>query len=481
MKAVVLETKDGYCAVLKDDGTIEKVKMTARIGQEITMPAKKEIRRFPLRYVAAAASFALVSLTTGLLSLTQEYSYVSVDVDASVEYSLNRMDRVVKVKGLNKKGEALAKSIRKEGIEGQSISEAMDKTKSLLQEEGYMNPTDGAILMAVSSKDEKKSTALKQEVEGAIVTDSVTTSVGEVSLAERKDAQESGLSTGRYAVVKEIVGHESLDEVAIDIAKSKTANDLILIAEENLPTTGASVSGTEQTLQNEGITNVTNDVSNDTTFDSEKGIDVCEEIHEGIEEEQDVSLVENGKTNAEVTVTSIDGKKDAKEKSSEQKEEASVKTREKKVKEEIKDDLDAGKNSQATKPQEDKVVVPDTVNEAKTEQLPDALAPLDVVGEEKESDSKLSIHISNQAEVASQEVKKTENQTETVVTENTQQSVDMSTEEKSTETSTSNTQNTPSQEQRPAVTTTKSTKNSAGEADNSLGEVVKETIKGITD
>ena len=91
MKAVVLETKDGYCAVLKDDGTVENIRAVAQVGDEIDMTAfaKKEskVRRFPLRYVAAAASVAFVAVSSGYLSYMQDYSFVSMDVDASVEYS----------------------------------------------------------------------------------------------------------------------------------------------------------------------------------------------------------------------------------------------------------------------------------------------------------------------------------------------------------------------------------------------------------
>lgn len=231
MKAVILETKDGYCAVLKDDGTVEKIKMTGEVGQEITMPAvRADIRRFPIRRVAAAA-VALVAIASGVMSQLQEYSYVSVDVDASVEYSLNRMDRVISVKALNKKGEELAESVRAEGVQGASLDKAVEKTANVLQEQGYVNSDDG-VLMSVSSKSEKKSVKLAETVESALVSDDVTTAVEKVSMKDRKNAQDSGLSAGRYAVTKDIVGSEDLDDATIDVVRSKSASDLIQLAEE---------------------------------------------------------------------------------------------------------------------------------------------------------------------------------------------------------------------------------------------------------
>ncbi len=231
MKAVVLETKDGYCAVLKDDGTIEKIKMTAEVGQEITMPVSAQIRRFPIRR-AAAAAVALVAIASGVMSQLQEYSYVSVDVDASVEYSLNRMDRVISVKALNKKGEELAESVKKEGVQGASLDKAVEKTANVLQEKGYVDADEGGILMSVSSKSKKKSEKLAEKVESVLVSDDVTTAVEKVSMKDRKDAQDNGLSAGRYVVTKGIVGSDDLDEATIDVVRSKSAGDLIQLAEE---------------------------------------------------------------------------------------------------------------------------------------------------------------------------------------------------------------------------------------------------------
>ena len=72
----MLETKDGFCAVLKDDGTVEKIRMAAEVGQEIEMPEVQvkpgRVRRFPLRYVATAASVALVAVCSGYLSFIQD-------------------------------------------------------------------------------------------------------------------------------------------------------------------------------------------------------------------------------------------------------------------------------------------------------------------------------------------------------------------------------------------------------------------------
>ncbi len=231
-----METKDGYCAVLKDDGTLEKIKMTAEVGQEIDLATvskkARKVRKFSLRYAAMAASVAFVAVASGYVSFMQDYSFVSTDVGASVEYSLNRMDRVVRVSAFNKEGEKLADSVKKEGVEGNTLDEAVNMTADVLQRDGYIEKSDDVVLVSVSSKDKKKSGKLKDKVKKSFDESEMTASVEDVSLEERKEAKEVGLSTPRYAVVKELSGEEPLDEAAIEVANAKRADELLMMAEE---------------------------------------------------------------------------------------------------------------------------------------------------------------------------------------------------------------------------------------------------------
>lgn len=250
MKAVILECRDGYCAVLKDDGTIENIRMHGIVGQEIDMPAvpvRARVRKFPVRRVAAAA-VALVAMATGALSQIQEYSYVSVDVDASVEYSLNRMDRVIKVKPLNKKGEELAETMKKAGVTGSKFDKAVQKTAVVLQEDGYVDSENNGVILAVSSRSDKKSDDLAKRAADVLVADDVKTAVETISMKDRKEAKDSGISAGRYAVTRDITGEDSLDEAMIDISRNKSASELIQIAEE------MDVAEAEETLEpNEAV------------------------------------------------------------------------------------------------------------------------------------------------------------------------------------------------------------------------------------
>lgn len=127
-----------------------------------------------------------------------------------------------------------------------------------------MDSSEDVVLVSVSSKSEKKSSKLKKKMKDTLDKDEVKASIEDVSLEEREDARKSGLSTPRYAVVKNIVGEENLDEATIEVAKSKSTSELLSIAEE-----ADEASAPDALLETEL----------DTAAEADE-LGVCEEIHE---------------------------------------------------------------------------------------------------------------------------------------------------------------------------------------------------------
>ena len=115
MKSVVLEIKGKFAAVLSDDGSIKKVKnRNYAVGQEIWSIQKEEdlkMKNLPItKKIALCASCAAIMLFgtgAGVWVYAAPYSYVSLDVNPSIEYTLNRLDRVIKVKAVNDDGQAI--------------------------------------------------------------------------------------------------------------------------------------------------------------------------------------------------------------------------------------------------------------------------------------------------------------------------------------------------------------------------------------
>ena len=106
-KAVVLEIREEYAAVLTDEGIVQKIPdKSYTVGQEITlpdMPERKERQsavrrpRFIRWYRAAAAAAVILAVSGGGLYYASEnaFAYSTVIVasdDLSMELKLNKKD-----------------------------------------------------------------------------------------------------------------------------------------------------------------------------------------------------------------------------------------------------------------------------------------------------------------------------------------------------------------------------------------------------
>ena len=106
MKAVIVAVEGRYAAALTQDGRMTRVRNRGyALGQTVEPEALTAAS--PLRKAsawAAAAAAALVLLGGGGYLYASPYAYVSLDVNPSVEYVLNRFDRVLQATAVNEDG-----------------------------------------------------------------------------------------------------------------------------------------------------------------------------------------------------------------------------------------------------------------------------------------------------------------------------------------------------------------------------------------
>ena len=111
MKAVIVEIKNDFAAILSDDGRILKVRNNNyAIGQVIEMNQNKLFKTRKFAAIAASAAAFILLCGTSAWAYMTPYSYVSLDVNPSIEYSLNRFDRVLDVTAVNDDGENYSQS-----------------------------------------------------------------------------------------------------------------------------------------------------------------------------------------------------------------------------------------------------------------------------------------------------------------------------------------------------------------------------------
>ena len=269
MKAVVVELNDSFAAILSDDGCIATVKnKNYEIGQVIKIDKNKnnDIIKKITAFAASAAAFILLS--TGTWAYSSPYTYVSVDVNPSIEITANRFDRVLSVRAVNDDGEDILNEIPLDDLKHHKIKNAISETVDQITEAGYFsNDSEGGIIITTSSKNTDKADALAQElqqkveIEAEQISDSITVEAYSVGKERLLAAKELGVTPGKLNLV------EKLQEAA---GKSNLINIeewLNKPVKEILKATKEYKQQSQEALKND--TEINNDAAEETTVAEE--------------------------------------------------------------------------------------------------------------------------------------------------------------------------------------------------------------------
>lgn len=212
MKMVILEVAGNYAAALSDDGTISRIpNQNYQVGQTLVCPDRKKQNRFMVytrRIAAVAAVFVFMLIGAGILT-RMPVTYVSLDVNPSVEYKLNVFDQVVDVVMVNEDARTLLKNT---ALVNQPADQAIRKTVELLGENNYLKSEQkNDIVISATGSVAKKSKAVLHSVTKATkeATESIDVSadiiVIESSMSDLKQAEKLGTTPGKMLLVNEIV------------------------------------------------------------------------------------------------------------------------------------------------------------------------------------------------------------------------------------------------------------------------------------
>ena len=244
MKAVVLEIKENWAAVLCEDGVVRKIKKgKLSVGDSLDISPESRGKILSLgsfrRYIAGSAA-ALLLLTAGAggvysYNTVWACSYVSLDINPSIEYTLNRQNYVIKVKGLNEEGQGIVDELMKTSLHHATLEETLEQTKLILSQKKYLN-SDAAeyVLINVSASNDRRMNILQKEALSAFSTEQTQGKLNLVltgsTLKEHKTASSLGISTGTYQQIQYIKAKSQKDgnESPTDIkASSLQPSDIV--------------------------------------------------------------------------------------------------------------------------------------------------------------------------------------------------------------------------------------------------------------
>ena len=221
MKAVVLEIRGAHAAVLQEDGVIVKVeKGSLRVGDTVNVAETVEKETTPSKgfgfgklIIAAVAIFVAVIVGVNIKNTKFASSYVSLDINPSIEYGINTNNRIVTIKALNSDAEKIVNSLNDKGVKKVTFYDAMKMTEELLRQNQFITGDTNYILVDVASNNKNRAGFLENAAQEAFKSVNTTLPMGQgsslvirrSSIADWKKAKSYDISSGYYAEIKEIV------------------------------------------------------------------------------------------------------------------------------------------------------------------------------------------------------------------------------------------------------------------------------------
>jgi len=221
--AVIVEIRGRYAAALTDKGVFLRIPNEGyALGQQIqpevaTRAAQSVRRRARLSAYAGMAAGFLLLLLGGFKGYTTPVGVVSLDVNPSIEYTINCFDRVLDINAVNDDAGELLAGMDESALLYQSVDEAVDATILALRESGYFSDTaENDVVISASSYDERHTQQISERL-GARVgkQGDLTVYSVPVSKQEVQSAHALGTSAGKLHIVEMLgetwSGEESFD------------------------------------------------------------------------------------------------------------------------------------------------------------------------------------------------------------------------------------------------------------------------------
>ena len=213
MKAVVLDISDGEATVMTKSGDIIGVRDESYdIGQEITV--KGSLGSNIVRFIPAiaAAAVLLIVAGTGSYAYLSPYGTVSLDVNPSIEYSINRFDKVLSVSGVNDDGSNIVSSLDVSKLKYKDIETAIDNTIDQIDAEGYFTEdSENYVVVTANTGADAHTDKLVERLDKTVAKhERIKPITSKVSDDDLRNAHEQGISAGKKMMV------DRLDDISDD-------------------------------------------------------------------------------------------------------------------------------------------------------------------------------------------------------------------------------------------------------------------------
>lgn len=205
MKAVIVDLKNHQAAALCDDGRVIRLADAGyTLGQIVEVHARKRRTPLWLRYASTAAAAALLLVGAGGgAAYAMPYGVVSLDVNPSLEYTINRFDYVLSVEGVNEDGRALLEEMDVKQLVHHRIGEAIEASVEQLEAGDWLGGESDEILISAGTKQPEHAEKLLTALEDDLYRRRESLEVHAVTVSEEEidAAHQDGMSAGRHRML----------------------------------------------------------------------------------------------------------------------------------------------------------------------------------------------------------------------------------------------------------------------------------------
>jgi len=210
--AVIVEVRGRKAAALTQSGEFIRVKNEGyTVGQQVLLipqleaarPVRKRMRVTAL--AGMAAGFLLLVLG-GFKGYTMPVGVVSLDVNPSIEYTINALDRVLDITAVNDDAGKILANMDENALRYRPVDEVVDATILALRENGYLTDATGNdVVIAAFSYDTRHTERIAERLGLRVGQDDrLTVYSVPVSHVEVEDAHARGTSAGKLYIVEEL-------------------------------------------------------------------------------------------------------------------------------------------------------------------------------------------------------------------------------------------------------------------------------------
>ena len=215
--AMIVEIRGAYAAALREDGVFVRVRNTRyTIGQTILLDVAVEEEQAPsaqprrrrsrvTAFAGVAAGFLLL-LLGGFKGYTTPAGVVSLDVNPSIEYSINFFDRVLDISAVNDDAEKILAGLDEKALRYHTVDEAVDATITVLRENGYLtDATENDVVISAVSYNDAHTAAIADRLGKQVQKQAdLTVYAIPVSKNDVQSAHDMGTSAGKLQIIERL-------------------------------------------------------------------------------------------------------------------------------------------------------------------------------------------------------------------------------------------------------------------------------------